>query len=56
MMLVSVAIYAGFAWWAVEMGSNHFLWAAFNGFFLLRGLTLAVLFPTIIPDRRPLAA
>jgi MATE family multidrug resistance protein len=56
MMLVSVAIYAGFAWWAVEMGSNHFLWAAFNGFFLLRGLTLALLFPTIIPKPRQTAA
>ena len=52
MMLVSVAIYAGFAWWAMLMGSNHMLWAAFNGFFLLRGLTLGILFPTIIPKQR----
>jgi len=56
MMLVSVAIYAGFAWWAVTMGSNHFLWAAFNGFFLLRGLTLMVLFPTILPKPRQAVA
>lgn len=55
MMLVSVAIYAGFAWGAVVMDSNHLLWAAFNGFSLLRGLTLAVLFPTIIPERRQMA-
>mgnify|MGYP003110564436 FL=1 len=52
MMLLSVAIYGLFAWWAVETGSNHMLWAAFNAFFLLRGVTLALLFPTIIPDRR----
>ncbi|HBU98220.1 MATE family efflux transporter, partial [Thalassospira lucentensis] len=30
MMLLSVAIYGLFAWWAVETGSNHMLWAAFN--------------------------
>jgi len=52
MMLLSVAIYGLFAWWAVETGSNHMLWAAFNAFFLLRGVTLALLFPTIIPERR----
>lgn len=52
MMLLSVGIYGLFAWWAVETGSNHMLWAAFNAFFLLRGVTLALLFPTIIPDRR----
>ena len=52
MMLLSVAIYGLFAWWAVETGSNHMLWAAFNAFFLLRGVTLALLFTTIIPDRR----
>ena len=52
MVLLSVAIYGLFAWWAVETGSNHMLWAAFNAFFLLRGVTLALLFTTIIPDRR----
>jgi MATE family multidrug resistance protein len=49
MMLISVAIFAALAWGAVMSGSNHFLWAAFNVFFLLRGLTLAWLFPSIIP-------
>ncbi|SIT02914.1 multidrug resistance protein, MATE family [Thalassospira xiamenensis M-5 = DSM 17429] len=52
MMLLSVAIYAGMAWGAVVADSNHLLWASFNAFFLLRGVTLAVLFPTIIPARR----
>lgn len=56
MMLVSVAIYAVFAWGAVSMESNHLLWAAFNAFFLLRGITLSILFPTIIPDRRAATA
>jgi MATE family multidrug resistance protein len=51
-MLLSVAIYAGMAWGAVVADSNHLLWASFNAFFLLRGVTLAVLFPTIIPARR----
>lgn len=51
MMLLSVAIYAGMAWGAVVADSNHLLWASFNAFFLLRGVTLAVLFPTIIPNR-----
>lgn len=53
MMLLSVAIFGLLAWVAVEMGSNHMLWAAFNAFFLLRGATLALLFPTIIPKPRP---
>lgn len=56
MMLVSVAIYAVFAWGAVSMESNHLLWAAFNAFFLLRGITLSILFPTIVPDRRAATA
>jgi MATE family multidrug resistance protein len=51
MMLCSVALFAVFAWGAVTMQSNHALWAAFNLFFLLRGLTLVVLFPTIIPHK-----
>ncbi|NIZ03946.1 MATE family efflux transporter [Thalassospira lucentensis] len=52
MMLLSVAIYAVFAFWAVHTGSNHMLWAALNGFMLLRGVTLAVLFPSIIPGEK----
>lgn len=52
MMLLSVAIYAGMAWGAVVADSNHLLWASFNAFFLLRGVTLVALFPTIIPGGR----
>ncbi len=49
MMIFSVALFALLAWGAVALNSNHALWAAFNLFFLARGLTLAVLFPSIIP-------
>ncbi|OSQ48318.1 MATE family efflux transporter [Thalassospira alkalitolerans] len=52
MMLLSVVLYAGLAWGAVMCDSNHLLWAALNVFFLLRGVTLALLFPTIIPQKR----
>ncbi|OKH89565.1 MATE family efflux transporter [Thalassospira sp. TSL5-1] len=49
MMICSVAVFALLAWGAVALQSNHALWAAFNLFFLARGFTLAVLFPSIIP-------
>ncbi|RCK48668.1 multidrug transporter MatE [Thalassospira profundimaris] len=49
MMICSVAVFAVLAWGAVALQSNHALWAAFNVFFLARGLTLVLLFPSIIP-------
>ncbi|MCC9622506.1 MATE family efflux transporter [Thalassospira sp. MA62] len=49
MMLVTIGIYAVIAWGAMMAQSNHLLWVSFNAMFLLRGLTLAVLFPRIIP-------